>query len=146
MHATCPIHLIQPDFVTSVFSEHQFEYFSVGLWRWCVTPELINCMDYFHHMYWNLTHYVSGTGSVAIFRLDYSSLIWIHRVIASRKFCIPRILSTFQGQLWRKITSKSLNYFREIVIYRYTLMSCYLSIYLECHVTYRYTLNVTLPI
>jgi len=31
--------------------------------------ELIACMDVFHHMHYNLTHYISGEGSVPVFRL-----------------------------------------------------------------------------
>ena len=43
-------------------------FYSVGFWRWSMTSELINFIEVFHCMYWNLTHYVSGTGLIAVFR------------------------------------------------------------------------------
>ena len=34
-----------------------------------MTSEIINLMDFLHHIYWNVTYYVSGTGLVHVFML-----------------------------------------------------------------------------
>jgi len=38
-----------------------------------MTFELINLMEFFHHMYFKLTHYISGTGLALLSSLSFPS-------------------------------------------------------------------------